>query len=76
MIPALSREAFSEQSRAALAAGPAQLRVNRTLIIESPLTHCLRLCSDGAVKRLRDKIGSVRHRLFHAGVPLPRFLGA
>src|ERR1051325_6827056 len=36
---------------------------------------CLRLCPDGAVERLRDKIGSVRHGLRNPRVPLLRFLG-
>ena len=32
-------------------------------------------CSDGAVKRLRNKIRPVCHRLRHAYVPLLSFLG-
>ena len=45
-------------------------------MIPSNLTRRLGLCSGGAVKRLRNKIGSVRHCLRHAHVPLLRFLGA
>jgi hypothetical protein len=45
-------------------------------MIPSNLSHHLGLRSDGAVKRLGNKIGSVRYRLRLARVLLVRFLSA